>query len=143
MGLPTVHLLVVERKGGPVYYVKWLDAGSQVKRRLGWAWIERGRSASSRRRTRHEGWVRRRGRPPQGWLTEEGAMTLIPDVVADYEAARDGALDEARREAQRVAFEEIAQAWLTHRITVVGIKRSTQNDYAAMLRRPDEAPAKR
>lgn len=42
---PTVHLLVVERDGGPVYHAKWRHEGRQIKRRIG----PRGSSAATRR----------------------------------------------------------------------------------------------
>ncbi len=50
-------LLVVERDSGPVYYAKWrLEDGTQVKRRLGPAWLvriggDRGRPGVAVRRT--------------------------------------------------------------------------------------------
>src|ERR1700684_3973445 len=41
----AAHLLIVERDRGPVYYGKWrLEDGTQVKRLLGPAWLERSRS---------------------------------------------------------------------------------------------------
>jgi integrase len=76
---PTATLLVVEREGGPVYYAKWREEGWQVKRRLGPAWIERGDAARAgeRRRTRHAGWVKRRGRPAEGYLSEDAALARL------------------------------------------------------------------
>ena len=141
--LPTAHLVVVERRDGPVFYVKWrsrADGETQVKRRLGPAWFDRGSSSDTRRRTRHDGWIKRQGRAPGGYLTEDVALGMIPVVI---EAA------EAEREEARIArepattFDEIAEAWLLHRVTVGGIKHSTQIHYEAMLRRPDDPPKKR
>ena len=141
--LPAAHLLVVERRDAPVFYVKWrsrADGGTQLKRRLGPAWFERGTSSDKRRRTRHDGWVKRQGRAPAGYLTEDIALGMIPGVI---EAA------EIEREEARIAwepattFDEIADAWLLHRITVGGIKHTTQIHYEAMLRRPGDPPKKR
>lgn len=142
----TATLLVVERDAGPVYYAKWRQDGEQVKRRLGPAWIEKGEAdrAGERRRTRHRGWVKRRGRPPEGHLSEDAALALIPSVLADYEAKQAVQRERQERERDRVlSFEEIAEAWLRHRVSVVGIKRSTINHYRTMLLRPDETPKKR
>ncbi|MGI8427717.1 MAG: hypothetical protein ACR2OB_00025 [Solirubrobacteraceae bacterium] len=59
-------LLVIERDGGPVYYAKWhLEDGTQVKRRVGPAWLDRNRAGA---------WGRRRGRPTSGFLTGKEAI---------------------------------------------------------------------
>jgi integrase len=143
--LPSANLLVVERQEGPAYYAKWRRDGWQVKRRLGPAWIERGDAAKAeRRRTRHNGWIKRRGRVEEGYLTEDDAVALIPGAIADHEAEQTRTQDERAKEAEReITFDEIAKAWLGHRIAVVGIKRTTRNDYETMLLRPDEQPKKR
>jgi integrase len=143
---PTVNLIVVERQEGPVYYAKWRRDGRQVKRRLGPAWIERGDEAcaSERRRTRHRGWVKRRGRPTDGYLSEDAALTLIPTVVAERATEQAREQEQRQREQEReISFDEIAAAWLAHRVSVIGIKRTTLNHYRTMLLRPDEAPRKR
>lgn len=141
----TVHLLPpLDRAGGPVYFVKWREpGGSQVKRRLGPAWVERGEVApGSRRATRHSGWVKRRGRPPEGFFTEDTAIASAPALVERYreeQARRAIAVDPSRL----VSFDEVATAWLEHRRTVGGCKRTTLKDYGAMLRQPGDAPRKR
>ncbi len=143
---PTATLLVVEREEGPVYYAKWRDEGWQVKRRLGSAWIERGEEARAgeRRRTRHAGWIKRRGRPAEGYLSEDAALALIPAVIAEREAEQAGERERRERAHEHeMSFEEIAAAWLAHRVSVVGIKRSTLNHYRTMLLRPEETPKKR
>lgn len=143
---PNATLLVVEREEGPVYYAKWREDGRQVKRRLGPAWIERGDEtrAGERRRTRHRGWIKRRGRPTDGYLSEDAALALTPTVIA--ERADEQAKEHERREREQereTSFDEIAAAWLAHRVSVMGIKRTTLNHYRTMLLRPDEAPRKR
>jgi site-specific recombinase XerD len=135
-----------EREQGPVYYAKWRDEGWQVKRRLGPAWIERGeqKKAGECRRTRHAGWVKRRGRPAEDHLTEDAAVALIPAAMQEYTAEQARAREQRSRDEQHEAsFEEIAMAWLQHRINVVGIKRSTINHYRTMLLRPEDEPKKR
>jgi integrase len=143
--LPRANLLVVEREDGPVYYAKWRHDGRQMKRRVGRAWIVRGNAGEEeRRRTRHDGWIKRRGRVGEGYLCEDEAVALIPALIAEHEADRKRACEEQLREEEReILFDEIAQAWLAHRIAVVGIKRTTRNDYETMLLRPDDRPKKR
>ncbi len=100
--LPSANLLVVERQEGPAYYAKWRRDGWQVKRRLGPAWIERGDAAKAeRRRTRHDGWIKRRGRVEEGYLTEDDAVGLIPGAIAEHEAEQTRARDEQAKEAER------------------------------------------
>lgn len=143
---PNATLLVVEREEGPVYYAKWREDGRQVKRRLGPAWIERGDEARAgeRRHTRHRGWIKRRGRPTDAYLSEDAALARIPTVIAARSAERAGEHEQHRREEeQEISFDEIAAAWLAHRVSVMGIKRTTRNHYRTMLLRPDETPRKR
>jgi integrase len=143
---PNATLLVVEREEGPVYYAKWREGSRQVKRRLGPAWIERGDEARAgeRRRTRHRGWVKRRGRPTEGYLSEDAALALTPRVIAEHaaEQAKEHERWECEQERE-ISFDEIAAAWLAHRVNVMSIKRTTLNHYRTMLLRPDEAPRKR
>jgi integrase len=115
------------------------------KRRIGPAWIVRGDATKAeRRRTRHDGWIKRRGRVGEGYLCEDEAVALIPGLIAEHEAEQTRARDERAKEAEReIMFDEIADAWLTHRIAVVGIKRTTRNDYETMLLRPGDRPKKR
>jgi integrase len=143
--LPRASLLVVEREDGPVYYAKWRHDGRQVKRRIGPAWIVRGDAAKAeRRRTRHDGWIKRRGRVGEGYLCEDEAVALIPGLIVEHEAEQKRARDTRAREAEReIVFDEIAEAWLAHRIAVVGIKRTTRNDYETMLLQPGDRPKKR
>jgi integrase len=138
---PTVHLLVVERDGGPVYYAKWRHEGRQIKRRIGRAWIVRGDAApGDRRHSHHPGWIKRRGRPADDYLTADMALANVPAVVAAWEAER--AQLTAER-VVRVTFDEAAAAWLDHARTVRGIKPSTLADYTAALRQPDYQPKRR
>jgi hypothetical protein len=46
-GIPTAHVFRVERKRGPVWYAKYrLPDGRQAQKKVGPAWMERGRPAS-------------------------------------------------------------------------------------------------
>lgn len=143
--LPSANLLVVEREDGPVYYAKWRHDGRQVKRRIGPAWIVRGDAAKAeRRRTRHDGWIKRRGRVGEGYLCEDEAVALIPKLIVEHEDEQKRTRDKQAGKAEaEIVFDEMADAWLAHRISVVGIKRTTRNDYETMLLRPGDRPKKR
>ena len=142
---PTIHLLPpVENADGPAYLVKWREPGGlQVKKRVGPAWVERGEVApGARRATRHVGWIKRRGRPPSGYFTEDTALASVAMLL---EQAREKRARATRGPdpALTVTFNEVAAAWLEHRRTVGGCKRSTLTDYSAMLRHPGERSRKR
>jgi integrase len=65
-------------------------------------------------------------------------------VIAKRAAEQAQESERRRREREReVGFEEIAAAWLAHRVNVVGIKRTTLNHYRTMLARPEDMPKKR
>ena len=142
---PTVYLLPpLDRAGGPVYFVKWREpGGDQVKRRVGPAWVERGEVPSGHRRaTRHPGWVKRRGRPPDGFFTEDTAIANGP-ALSEQHREEQARVAIAADPSRLVSFDEVASAWLDHRRTVGGCKRTTLKDYGAMLRQPGDAPRKR
>ncbi len=142
---PTAHVLVRLHLDKPFFEVKWrskLDGGTQVKRRIGPAWLERGQTSDRRRQSRHDGWIKRRGRPPDGYLTEEEAERRVPAIIERSEAERSAAIEVARR-GEPPTFDEIAAAWLEHRIAVGGIKRTTRLNYESLLRTPSEPAKKR
>ena len=142
---PTVYLLPpLDRAGGPVYFVKWREpGGDQVKRRVGPAWVERGEVPSGHRRaTRHPGWVKRRGRPPDGFFTEDTAIANGP-ALSEQHREEQARVAIAADPSRLVSFDEVASAWLDHRRTVGGCKRTTMIGYAAMLRKPGDAARKR
>lgn len=141
------HLLVAAMKdGAPVWEGKWRDpnqeGGKQIKRRLGPAWLEEDDDTYTRlrRRTRHAGWLKRSGQPRNGCLDEEGALVALREAQWDYEAEQKA---KAEPVIEAATFEEAADGWLGERLAVGGIKPSVLRDYAAMLRDPDHAPAKR
>jgi integrase len=116
----AAHLLVVDRDRGPVYYAKWrLEDGTQVKRRLGPAWLERSRSGDA--------WTRRRGRPAPGFLTEKEAIVEMDRVRREHEATI------GRAHSPRRTFADVAEDWLQHGELKRGLKRSTLRDYRQVL----------
>jgi integrase len=110
---------VVERDRGPVYYGKWrLGDGTQIKRRLGPAWLDRSRSGC---------WVRRRGRPGPGFLTEKEAIVEMDRIRRQH----DDTVGRAHRPNR--TFADVAEDWLRHGELKRGLKRSTLLDYRQVL----------
>ncbi len=79
---PTGALVLVERRGGPVYEAKWRRAGRQVKRRVGPAWLERTAD--------REGWGPRRGRLPVGYFDEKRATVRMAEMIGRSGRSRRG-----------------------------------------------------
>ena len=115
------------RDGTPFYEAKWRAGGAQVKRRLGRAWLVRD----------GEGWRKRPGRTPAGWLDARSAHVAAAEMVARVALERELAAEEAaRREA--VTVRVLAGEWLAWLRDVRGAKPATLRDYAYALREPGE-----
>ena len=115
----AAHVLVVERDDGPVYYGKWrLEDGTQIKRRLGPAWLVRSRDGT---------WTRGRGRPAAGFLTEKDAIVELDRVRREH----DETIGRAHRPDR--TFGDVAEDWLRHGELKRGLKRSTLRDYRQVL----------
>jgi integrase len=95
-----------------------MDDGTQVKRRLGLAWLERGRSGA---------WTRRRGRPQAGFLTEKEAIVEMDRLRREHAEA----VGRAHRPDR--TFADVAEDWLRHGELKRGLKRSTLRDYRQVL----------
>ena len=94
------NLLIIERDSGPVYYAKWrLGDGTQIKRRLGPAWLKRDR----------DGWKKRRGRVSASFLDERAAVVAMDRLIREH-AARLA----VPKPKQRITFADAATAWLRH-----------------------------
>jgi integrase len=134
----TGVLLVRERKGGPVVFVKWRDTdGRQLMRRLGVGWlVPKGARGGKPAGARIGGWVERRGRPPADVLdvrAAHDAMRALIDAHEDELAA-----ERRRRDAVRepgVTFARAAEAWLHWGVTDREWKYSTADDYRRCTRR--------
>ena len=115
-------------ESGLVYYAKWRDSTrTQVKRRLGPAWVER----------HGEAWRKRRGRVPAGYLVPNAAADLMREVIDKHEQAlADRAADRAAGVTDRrgATFAEVAEAWHAHGRDVLGWKPSTVRDRRSTLR---------
>lgn len=104
---PTTHLVVREHLGKPFWEAKFREEGRQVKRRIGAAWLVRAGSTEAKpngKVYKGEQWVQRRGRPPAGAFSYDGAVAAVPTLLSTYgreRAERAAAADAARREAER------------------------------------------
>ena len=125
---PTSRPFVRNLKTGPHWYAKWSRNGQPVMRALGSAWVE----------SDGEGrWRRRRGRAPDGSLTEAQAYERMLQLVREHHAERellDRDIEETRRRG--VTFRELAHAYLRWLEQVKGAKPSTLRDYRSMLAEP-------
>ena len=124
-------LLVRERQGGPVVFVKWRDSDQrQHMRRLGAGWLVPEGSRSAKPAGARIGtWVERRGRPPGETLDVRGAHNLMRELLDAREDEL--AAERRRREAVRepgVTFERAAAAWLHYGVTEREWKHSTTED---------------
>lgn len=134
--LPTPALVVqAGPTGQPVYMAKWRHkrpdgTTGQVKRKLGPAWLTRDPSGE---------WVKRKGRPADGYLDERAATVAAADLVAEIEAELTAA-DEA--EHAPATFRQVAHSFLEHGEHVDGRRPSTLTDYRSMLAEPG-TPGKR
>lgn len=133
-GKPTPVLLVrAGDDGTPYFEAKWRDAqGKQVKRRLGPAWLEPDGEG---------GWVKRRGRVPEGWLDEARAHVAAAEKVAEVEREREEAAL-AREREQVPTVRRVAHEWLEWRRDVKGGSPATLASNETLLREPG-APHKR
>src|SRR3954466_5818697 len=88
----TGHVKTVERKRGPVFYLKYrLADGRQVQKLLGPKWTER-------------------GRPSAGYFTDRTAEEALQEVLAD---ARRGTLPGAAPRAGKT-FADACAEWLRY-----------------------------
>ena len=130
----------VRQDGVPCFEAKWRHEGRQTKRRLGPAWVEpqNGSETPPRLRLKHvaDGWQKRRGEAPDGWLDESEAVDLMVKAIRVH--AEQMALPADHRV---MTFGKVADAWLVERAADVAdhhLKASTMKDYRSMLVRADD-----
>jgi integrase len=139
---PLIHLIVREYRDRPFWEAKFRDGATQVKRRIGPAWLVPIGDANAKpngKTYRAGKWIEHQGRPRGEALTYDAAREKAPAVLAAFYAAKraaDAELEAACAEAERPrTFRELAQAWreyLDHK----GTKPSTLVGYDAMLSEP-------
>ncbi len=128
---PTSRPFVRQRATGPFWYGKWSRNGQPVIRALGRAWVDADGSG---------GWRRRRGRAPEGELTEAQACQRMLELVRVHDAEQ--TLVEQDAEARRrrgVTFRELAGDYLGWLEDVKDAKPSTLRDHRLLLAEPGSA----
>ncbi len=128
---PSSRPFIRERAIGPFWYAKWSRNGRPVIRALGRAWVESDGNG---------GWRRRRGRAPEGVLTEAMAAERMLALVREHDAEQ--TLLERDAEGRRwrgVTFRELAVEYLEWLEHVKGAKPSTLRDHRLLLAEPGQA----
>lgn len=128
---PTSRPFVRERSTGPHWYGKWYRDGTPVVRALGRAWLQPDGDG---------GWRPKRGRAPEGFLTEAQAAARMLELAREHHAhqlALEKDADERRRRG--VLFRELAHDWLAYLEHEKGARPSTMRDYRWVLAEPDQA----
>lgn len=127
--LPSGALVVrADAEGRPFYEAKWRRNGSQVKRRVGSAWLVRADDGS---------WQPRRGRVPAGFFDEKRATVRAAELVAEHDAAARES-ERARRERREggATVRELGAEWLDYVAREKGAKPATIQDYGYLLAEP-------
>jgi integrase len=111
-------------QGEPFYEAKWRSEGSQVKRRIGRAWLDPDGAG---------GWARRRGRVPEGYFDEKRATVRMAELIAAQAERRSR---ERANRRQAVSFREVAADWLSWLEQVKRARPSTLRNYRRLLAGP-------
>src|SRR5436309_507162 len=120
-----------QRATGPFWYAKWSRNGQPVIRALGRAWAESDGNG---------GWRRKRGRAPEGVLTEAEAAARLVALVRNHDAEQTVLEHDAEERRRRgVTFRELATDYLDWLEKVKGAKPSTLRDHRLLLAEPGEA----
>jgi integrase len=126
---PTSRPYVRIRAGGPYWYAKWSRNGRPVVRALGRAWVEVGRDGA---------WRPKRGRPPEGILSEPQATERMLALVREHHELETRAeRDETERRRRGVTFRELAHEYLRWIADVKDARPSTLDDYGWVLAEPE------
>jgi integrase len=125
---PTARPFIRQRATGPHWYAQWWRSGKPVTRALGRAWAEP---------DGHGGWRRRRGRPPEGTLTEAQAAERMLALVREHDAIQTQLeLERDHRRQTGGSFRELAHEYLVWLEEVEGAKPSTLRDHRSLLAEP-------
>ena len=120
-----------QRASGPHYYAKWSRRGQPVVRALGRAWVEPDSRA---------GWKRKRGRAPEGVLTEAEAAQRMLALMREHDEEQTLLERDAEERRRRgVTFRELAADYLRWLEDIAAAKPSTLRDYRSSLAEPGQA----
>jgi integrase len=128
---PSARPFIRDRATGPFWYGKWSRSGQPVIRALGRAWVESDGNG---------GWRRKRGRSPDGALTEAEASDQMLALVREHDAEQTLLeQDAAERRRRGVTFRELVGDYLAWLEDIKGAKPSTLRDYRSQLADPGQA----
>jgi integrase len=128
---PSARPFIRQRATGPFWYAKWSRNGQPVIRALGRAWVDSDGTG---------GWRRRRGRSPDGALTEAEAAERMLALVREHDAEQTLLERDAEERRRRgVSFRELAAEYLRWLDDVKGAKPSTLRDHRCLLAEPGQA----
>jgi integrase len=128
---PSARPFIRQRATGPFWYGKWSRNGQPVIRALGRAWAESDGNG---------GWRRKRGRTPEGVLTEAEAAARMLALVREHDAQQTLLERDAEERCRRgVTFRELAAEYLDWLEQVRGGKPSTVRDHRFLLAEPGQA----
>ncbi len=120
-----------ERASGCFWYAKWSRHGQPVIRALGRAWAEPDGAG---------GWRLKRGRPPEGMLTEAQAAARMLELIREHDAEQTLLERDAHERRRRgVTFRELARDYVHWLEDIQGAKPSTLRDYRSQLAEPGQA----
>jgi len=120
-----------ERASGCFWYGKWSRNGEPVIRALGRAWVDPDGSG---------GWRRKRGRAPEGVLTEGQASARMLELIREHDVEQTLLERDAEERRRRgVTFRELACEYLRWLEDVKGAKPSTLRDHRCLLAEPGQA----
>ncbi len=127
---PTSRPFVRQRTSGPFWYGKWSRDGKPVMRALGRAWAEP---------DGHGSWKRKRGKAPDGVLTEPQASARMLDLVQEHHVDQERLEQDAEERRRRgITFRELVHEWLLYLEREKGAKPSTLIDYGWMVAEPGQ-----
>ena len=128
---PSARPFIRQRATGPFWYGKWSRNGQPVIRALGRAWVEPDGDGR---------WRRKRGRPPEGTLTEAEAAERMLALVREHDSEQTLLERDAEERRRRgVTFRELAREYLEWLEHVKGAKPSTLRDHRLLLAEPGQA----
>jgi integrase len=120
-----------QRSTGPFFYGKWSRNGQPVIRALGRAWVESDGNG---------GWHRKRGRSPDGALTEAEAAARMLVLAREHDEEQTLLEQDAEERRRRgVTFRELAIEYMRWLEDIKGAKPSTLRDYRSQLADPGQA----
>jgi integrase len=127
---PTSRPFIRQRASGPFWYGKWSRDGKPVVRALGRAWAEPDGRGD---------WKRRRGKAPEGVLTEAQASARMLEFVREHHVDQERLEQDAEERRRRgVTFRELVHEWLLYLEREKGAKPSTLIDYGWMVAEPGQ-----